>query len=68
MRAFAGYDTRRGYYKNPRTRFKGDVKYDELAAQIFPCVESEMDKLQAGEHQTARCFLQLLLNLRWVIL
>lgn len=68
MRALAGYDTRRGYYKNPRTRFKGDGKYDDLAAQIFPWVESEMDKLQAGEHQTARCFLQLLLNLRWVIL
>ena len=23
MRALAGYDPRRGYYKNPRTRFKG---------------------------------------------
>ena len=57
MRALSGYDTRRGYYKNPRTRFKeGGGKYDDLAAQIFPWVEYEMDKLQAGEHQTARCF------------
>ena len=50
----AGYDTRQGSYKNPRKIFKGDGKYDDLAAQIFPWVESEMDKLQAGEHQTAR--------------
>jgi len=56
MRALAGYDTRQGSYKSPRTRFKGDGKYDELAAHIFSWVESEMDKLQAGEHQTARCF------------
>ena len=68
MRALAGYDPRRGYYKNPRTRFKGGGRYDQLAAQLFPWVEEEMAKLPSGECPTARSFLQLLKNLRWVIL
>ena len=68
MRALSGYDPRRGYYKNPRTRFKGGGRYDQLAAQLFPWVEEEMAKLPSGECPTARSFLQLLKNLRWVIL
>ena len=67
MRALAGYDIRRGYYKNPRTRFQGDGKYDHLARTIFPWIEADMDKLPC-ECTTARAFLQLLVNLRWVII
>lgn len=68
MRVLAGGDTRRGYYRNPRITFKGDPMHNELAIKFFPWVEAAEAKLPIGGNPTARAFLNLLKNLRWVIL
>ena len=39
MRALSGVNKRRGYYKNPRTIFKGDRTHESLASKMFPWVE-----------------------------
>ena len=36
LRALAGYSSKRGYYKNPRTTFKGNVDHEKLSIMIFP--------------------------------
>ena len=40
LRALAGFSKEKGYYKNPRTTFKGSSEHEALANQIFPWVDS----------------------------
>ena len=68
MRVLAGGETRKGYYRNARVTFKGDPEHLALANNFFPWVESAEKTLKDGENPTARAFLNLLKNLRWVIL
>ena len=68
MRVLVGGDTRKCYYRNARTTFKGDPEHLELANKLFPWVEEAESTLPDGENPTARAFLNLLKNLRWVIL
>ena len=68
IRVLAGGDTRRGFYRNPRTTFKGDDTHNELAKNFFPWVEAAEVELPPGKNGTTRAFFNLLKNLRWVIL
>ena len=68
MRVLAGGETRKGYYRNARVTFKGDPEHLVLATKVFPWVEIAEKTLKDGENPTARAFLNLLKNLRWVIL
>ena len=48
--------------------FKGDPDHVELANEFSPWVEDAESKIPYGKNPTARAFLNLLKNLRWVIL
>ena len=68
MRVLAGGDTRKGFYRNARIIFKGDPERLELANNFFSWVEEEESTILDGKTPTARAFISLLINLRWVIL
>ena len=68
MCVLAGGDTRRGHYRNHRTTFKGNNEHKELAKKIFPWVKTAEEKISPAKNPIARVFLNLLKNLRWVIL
>ena len=68
LRVLAGFSKERGYYKNTRTTFTGGHKYIELWHRIFPWVDDVLNDNGITKFDTAKSFLELLRNLRWVIL
>ena len=68
MRVLAGGVSKTGFYRNPRITFKGDPEHIELANRFFPWIESAEKQIPDGKNPTARAFLNLLKNLRWVLL
>ena len=70
MRVMAGFDARRGYHSNPRTIFFGEDRYKCLTLMIFTFIENKLDmlRLTTEECPTAKRFLELSQNLRWVII
>ena len=69
MRVMAGFDARRGYHSNPRAIFFGEDKHKCLPMMIFTFIENKLDMLRLTKEEcpTAKGFLELLQNLRWVI-
>ena len=70
MRVMAGFDARRGYHSNPRANFFGEDKHKCLPMMIFTFIENKLDMLRLTKEEcpTAKGFLELLQNLRWVII
>ena len=68
MRTLSGSDKRRGSYHNSRTTFINEEKYGSLARLIFPWIEHITAKSNLENRPTARAFLNMLRNMRWVIL
>ena len=68
MRVLSGSDTRRGFYRNSRTTFINEEKYGILAKQLFPWIEDVILYHDLSNKPTARGFLNMLVNMRWVIL
>ena len=68
MRTLSGSDKRRGSYQNSRTTFINEEKYGSLARLIFPWIEHITAKSNLKDRPTARAFLNMLRNMRWVIL
>ena len=68
MRTLSGSDKRRGFYENSRTTFINEEKYGSLARFIFPWIEHITAKCNLKDRPTARAFLNMLRNMRWVIL
>ena len=66
LRALARFDKRRGYHSNPRTTFKGEPTYAVLSRMIFPRIEGVKESTVLAS--TAKYFVDLLKNLRWVII
>ena len=63
-----GVDKRRDYYKNPRTTFKGDSTHESLARKFSLWVKVVRKKFNLTDKYTANGFLEMLVNIRWVIL
>ena len=68
MRVLSGGDTRRGFYRNSRTTFIDENKYGILAKQLFPWIENILLYTDLSNKPTARFFLNMLMNMRWVLL
>ena len=70
MRSMAGFDARRGYHCNPRANFFGEDKHKCLPMMIFTFIENKLDMLRLTKEEcpTAKGFLEMLQNLRWVII
>ena len=68
MRALTGVNKRRGYYKTPRITFKGDSNHEVLAKKSFPWVEGVRDDFNLTNKYTVNGFLEMLVNMRWVIM
>ena len=68
LRVLAGFSKTKGYYKNPRTTFVGKPQHAELAKKIFPWLEIILNDAKIKDFPTAKGFLTLLSNLRWVLL
>ena len=68
MRVLAGGVSKKGFYRNPQITFKGDPEHVELANRFSPWIETAEKQIPDGKNPTARAFLNLLKNLRWVIL
>ena len=59
---------RKGYYKKPRIIFKGDSNHEALAREVFRWLEDGRVNLNLIDKYTANRFLEMLVNMRWVIL
>ena len=68
MRAFSGVYKMRGYYKIPRTTFKGDNTHKALATNFFRWVDDVRKNFNITDKYTTNGFLEILINTRWVIL
>jgi len=71
MRVMAGFDGRRSFHFNPRANFFGEEKHKLLPLMIFPFIENKLNILRLKKNSnctTALGFLELLQNLRWVII
>ena len=68
LRVLAGYSKEKGYYKNPRTTFVGKSEHGDLGKKIFPWLETILNDVRLKDFPTAKGFLTLLMNLRWVLL
>ena len=70
MRVMDGFDARRGYHSNPRANFFGEDKYKCLPLMIFTFIKNKFDMLRLIKEEcpTAKGLLELLQNLRWVII
>jgi hypothetical protein len=66
LRALTGFDKRRGHHINDRTTFKGEPRHTVLARMIFPWIEGVKEATALAS--TTKGFLDLLKNLRWVII
>ena len=68
LRVLAGYSKEKGYYKNPRTTFVGKPEHADLGKKIYPWLETILNDVRLKDFPTAKGFLTLLMNLRWVLL